>query len=279
MEELEAELAQLRAIRRTESEGASFFAKVAVWIWIGPSLVAAANAWIVAAKERRERLPVPESAELIAAIIRRLTRIGAVGLFIACLPSFILIWHGSILENSFREQVEQTAVQRQGQAMLLSFEFLTRVSEQRMDPKIAKEFLESANFSNKAFDNWAGEASDVLDVRIELQSKSEELAAAIQRTDKLSEEYTAKTAELQNDIHALEQELRNAEHLAGLRSPPPASGVCGNLEVCSDEAETACKSEGRVVDLETVRVVSGRYCSAYCVGADPEPQKMMIVCE
>ncbi len=111
-ERLRAENAELREQRRQAGRlalaGGSFAARVAA----GRGLTRAVKRWLEA-KTAGDPLPVDQTADVAAAIVRRVVRVGVIGLAVAALPTILLIWHGFLIRGQnelFQSQLlEQTA--------------------------------------------------------------------------------------------------------------------------------------------------------------------------
>jgi hypothetical protein len=106
--ELEAEVKRLRTeneLFRTEHKIAGGFATL---VLAGPSLVNAFRKWFHIVKREKEA-PVEESADLAAAVTRRLINAGIIGLFFASiLPAGLLLWQNTLIRSQnqyFREQI------------------------------------------------------------------------------------------------------------------------------------------------------------------------------
>jgi hypothetical protein len=107
--ELETENKRLRAeneLFRTEHKIAGGFATL---VLAGPSLVNAFRKWFHVVKREKEA-PVEESADLAAAITRRLINVGIIGLFFASIfPAGLLLWQNTLIrsQNEYFQQQNQ----------------------------------------------------------------------------------------------------------------------------------------------------------------------------
>ena len=110
---LRAELAELRQHR----EQARIAARTAVgWggrLLLGRSLRSSFRAWLEA-KSLRDPLPVDETAGVLAAIVRRVVRVGLVGFLLAWVPAIFLCWQSLLMRQQsllMREQNEAIRTQ------------------------------------------------------------------------------------------------------------------------------------------------------------------------
>lgn len=119
VERLQSEIASLREDRRRRvrrrMELAGWSGRLITYVTVGPSLVLSLRNWIQAAREA-DPFPPDETAEVAAAVIRRVFRIGLIGLLVAVLPGVItgglLVWQNRLIG----EQVIQQTAQLEQQA-------------------------------------------------------------------------------------------------------------------------------------------------------------------
>lgn len=100
---------QNQRLSRFQTRVAGFAVGVAARILLGPRLVASLQAWL-RAKSLEDQLPVHETADLGAAILRRVIRIGFYTIALATLPAGLLIWQNLLLHNQNKSipiQIEQ----------------------------------------------------------------------------------------------------------------------------------------------------------------------------
>jgi uncharacterized protein YjbI with pentapeptide repeats len=112
--ELEAEVKRLKSendLFRMEHKIAGGFVTL---VLAGPDLVSAFRKWFHVVMRRKET-PVEESADLAAAITRRLFNVGIVGLFFASiLPAGLLLWQNTLIRSQnqyFQEQNQHLQAQ------------------------------------------------------------------------------------------------------------------------------------------------------------------------
>lgn len=114
--ELESELKDLRKFKRdVEKRGAaSSKAKVLLMkLWAGPGLSKSLENWIRVKDTGDSGQTIPATANLVAALIRRLTRVSFVLLFLASIPIMLVFWQIIVMKQqneTFNRQVQaQTA--------------------------------------------------------------------------------------------------------------------------------------------------------------------------
>ena len=107
--DLEREVAELRRYRRIV-EGQNWIAKrigeLAALLWLGPGLVRAIHNWMEA-RGASGVIPEVESVNVIAAVVRRILRIGLIAVLLAIIPAGISVVHILLL----RSQLVQTRAQ------------------------------------------------------------------------------------------------------------------------------------------------------------------------
>ena len=119
--ELRERVADLeKRLERSESLPQRFtkWRSVAVLAIAGPELRGAFKAW-VEAKTLRDPLPADETADVAAAIVRRVTRVSLAGLAVAILPTVLLIWQNWEMRKQrelFSQQLEEQRAEAQRQA-------------------------------------------------------------------------------------------------------------------------------------------------------------------
>ncbi len=112
---LTAELEEIREaqekLARRRVRVAGFATGLASRILVGPGLVRSARAWFAAPKTAKEPIPVNESGDFIAAVVRRIVRVGWIGLIVAALPSAVMIWQSVLIQSQNQKIGEQIAQQ------------------------------------------------------------------------------------------------------------------------------------------------------------------------
>ncbi|MEM7245914.1 MAG: pentapeptide repeat-containing protein [Acidobacteriota bacterium] len=107
--ELEAENARFKAILAAEGKLALFGGKLAALVALGPGLTASIHRWLDVRAEGGE-LPRLETAQVVAAIVRRVLAVGVLGLLLTALP-MLLLWRQNVLierqNESLIDQIEQ----------------------------------------------------------------------------------------------------------------------------------------------------------------------------
>ncbi len=111
LEEVEAEKEHLA---RARTRVAGFATGLASRALLGPGLVGRLKVWLHKLEQWRPRkpLPVDETAELGAAILRRVIRVGLFGLLVGALPVILLLWQNFLIREQnakIQSQIEQQA--------------------------------------------------------------------------------------------------------------------------------------------------------------------------
>ena len=108
--DLEREVAELRRYRKIV-EGQNWIAKktgeLSALIWLGPGLVHAIHKWMEA-RRTSGAFPELESVNVIAAVMRRVLRIGLVAVLIAIIPAGISVVHILLLQSQLVQTRSQT---------------------------------------------------------------------------------------------------------------------------------------------------------------------------
>jgi uncharacterized protein YjbI with pentapeptide repeats len=109
--DLQDELERLRREREQAAKVVQGGAGLVARIFLGRRLRESFRAWLKA-KSLRDPLPTDETADVLAAIVRRFVRVGIVGLVLAALPGGFLLWQSLLLREqnkTIQGQVEQQA--------------------------------------------------------------------------------------------------------------------------------------------------------------------------
>ena len=113
--DLEAELKDLRKFKRDiEKRGeASSKAKVLLMkLWAGPGLSKSLENWIRVKDTGDTGQTIPATANLVAALIRRLTRVSFILLFLASIPILLVFWQIIVMKQQNQTSNRQIAAQR-----------------------------------------------------------------------------------------------------------------------------------------------------------------------
>ncbi len=112
-ERLHAENEQLRKEQTDAAQAVKSAGGLATRVLLGRRLRRSFRDWLNA-KSLRDPLPADESADVLAAIVRRVIRVGMVGLLVAVLPGAFLLWQNVLIReqnDAIRSQIEQQAEQ------------------------------------------------------------------------------------------------------------------------------------------------------------------------
>lgn len=109
LERLRLENERLRRYRDAIQSGSNprkKLLRMAAFLWFGPNLVRAVHNWINA-RSAGDALPIVETADLVAVLVRRISRGSLVAVIIASLPVAFLIWQNMILSDQLAEERKQ----------------------------------------------------------------------------------------------------------------------------------------------------------------------------
>ena len=138
VERLRAELARrdedLAKANRLRARVAGFATGSAVRVLLSGPLVDSIETWI-RARSLRDPVPPRETAEVMAAIVRRVIRVGLVGLAVASLPMVVLVWQG------FMMRAQNTHMRTQNETIQRQFERQGRGYADRADGTAARDDL------------------------------------------------------------------------------------------------------------------------------------------
>ena len=81
-------------------------ARLVTLLWFGPSLVQAIQD-VLTAHKKGTPLSDLETAQLIAAVIRRMLRIGLIAISLAILPVAVLVWQNTLMREQVMESRKQ----------------------------------------------------------------------------------------------------------------------------------------------------------------------------
>ncbi|MEZ6067428.1 MAG: hypothetical protein R3B90_17365 [Planctomycetaceae bacterium] len=113
IEQLEAENAELRErlakyelVLNSEKKVAKTVGYLSLAVLLGPGLSHSLRKWYARFDSRTKSIPVPESIDVVAAVIRRLTAVGVVGVILAALP-LVLLYQQNNLVSAQNEKIEK----------------------------------------------------------------------------------------------------------------------------------------------------------------------------
>ena len=108
---------ELDKANRFRARMAGFATGSAVRVLLSEPLVNSLKAWL-RARTLRDPLPVDETAEVLAAVLRRVVRVGWVGLAVASLPIVVLVWQSFMMREQNAAMREQNAHMREQNAAI-----------------------------------------------------------------------------------------------------------------------------------------------------------------
>lgn len=105
----------------------------------GPTLEHTIQAWIKA-RTNESKLPEAETAQLIAAIVRRLSRVSVITVFLALVPVVFLTWQNVLTQTQIAETRERIVEQARNQRMDETRRLL-KEAEERMYSTVSDHFI------------------------------------------------------------------------------------------------------------------------------------------
>jgi hypothetical protein len=115
LERVEQELKAYRKRAESYDRAAGFATKTAVRFWVTESLASSIERWFAALRKWRseddEAFPEAETANLVAAVIRRLTYVSAAGVLLTLVPSLLIVYQTSLLteQNQIMERERRSS--------------------------------------------------------------------------------------------------------------------------------------------------------------------------
>jgi len=113
--ELQSELHELRKLRDGVENRTAAKSKVQIFLmklWAGPELSKSLEAWMVAKQADDANKTITATANLLAAIFRRVMRVGFVFILVAIIPIVLIIWQNIIMERQNQSLIKQIVAER-----------------------------------------------------------------------------------------------------------------------------------------------------------------------
>ena len=138
---------------RAQGKVLSTLGGISTLVFLGPELSVAISKWLKSRKANQDGIPVEDTASLIAAIVRRVIRVGLIAITLALIPTGLLLWQNLIMRDQYsalNRQIEEQRAQTEIQQitsyfpMLLSgdrTQFLAAVSYFSSSESITKEAI------------------------------------------------------------------------------------------------------------------------------------------
>ncbi len=133
LRETRAQLAELQAERKRERRRSRKLALWGVGVLAGRGLRASSRAWVAKLRERPGDLASDESADLLAAIARRVLRIGVFALVVAAfaiLTPFVTLWQTFVIREQVDQQAEQNTMQAADNRIVRRAQLLATIYEE-----------------------------------------------------------------------------------------------------------------------------------------------------
>ncbi len=146
-------LRRYRKMIRAQGKILSTLGGISTLVFLGPELSVAISNWLKSKKRDHDGIPLEHTANLIAALVRRVIRVGLIVITLALVPTALLLWQNLIMRDQYsalnrqiEEQRKQTEIQQITSyfPMLLSgdrTQFLAAVSYFSSSASITKEAI------------------------------------------------------------------------------------------------------------------------------------------
>ena len=145
--ELESELKDLRSFKKGVESRSAATSKVKVFLaklWAGPELAKSLEEWMHVRELNDSGKTITATANLIAAILRRLMRVSFVFILLASVPIILIIWQNIIMERQNQSLIKQIEAQRATSSNQQVIEYLKLLlSSDAQEVTAAKGFLVS----------------------------------------------------------------------------------------------------------------------------------------
>ena len=117
-EEIDSLLNEVRILRRyrnlvrTQGKVLSALGGISTLVFLGPNLTDAISRWLTAKKKSSSNVPIEDTANLIAALARRVIRVGLIAITLALIPTALLFWQNLIMRDQYSALISQISEQR-----------------------------------------------------------------------------------------------------------------------------------------------------------------------
>ena len=133
-ERLRRRLRNRNIILRAQTRLAVTIGDFGLLVVIGPKLALAIQTWLEVYKENPRALPIPETASVCAAIVRRFVTVGVIALSITMLPILLLYQQNQLITNqNVKLDTQSHLIEAQRRAGLM-FEFTSILEEVEKTP-------------------------------------------------------------------------------------------------------------------------------------------------
>lgn len=113
--ELQSELRELRKLKDGVESRTAAKSKVQIFLmklWAGPELSESLEDWMIAKQSEDTNKTITATANLLAAIFRRVMRVGFVFILVAIIPIVLIIWQNIIMERQNQSLIKQIVAER-----------------------------------------------------------------------------------------------------------------------------------------------------------------------
>ena len=96
-------------------------------LWAGPEVSDAFKNWVSFKPIRDGLVPIEETADLAASIVKRIIRVGVITVILALIPSAILVWQNLIMHEQNKSLIKQIEEQRNTVATQQVTEYIDQI--------------------------------------------------------------------------------------------------------------------------------------------------------
>ena len=136
-------LRKYRSVVEGQRRAMAAIGKVGAFLWFGPNISQATRNWMLA-RSRGNPLPLTETADLMAAVIKRIVRVGMVAIVLSAIPTGLLIWQNLTMQKQVSETRTQTLDLARAQRMEVIGDILAEI-ESTVGMKLDRPVGESAD--------------------------------------------------------------------------------------------------------------------------------------
>lgn len=112
-------LREVKALRRdrnmvrAQGKALATFGELSTRVFLGPELSVSISQWLESKKRNQDYAPIETTSNLIAAVIRRVIRVGLIAITLALIPTALLLWQNLIMRDQYLALITQISEQRQ----------------------------------------------------------------------------------------------------------------------------------------------------------------------
>ena len=188
-------LRRYRQLVRAQGKGLSILGRISTSIFLGTGLSVAISQWLVAIKRNEGGVPIEDTANLVAALVKRVIRIGIVTITLALIPLALLLWQNLIMSDQYLALITQIEEQRaQTESLQITSYFPLLLNDDR------KQFWAAVSYFASS-ESLTEEATSRLS-RMLLESEGKGACSALEALARLSPSRPLSDGMLVRDITA-----------------------------------------------------------------------------